>query len=269
MPATCTLHIYDVTANPHPDIQGDTQTYHAVGTGAFHVALVVYDQEWSYAHCESGSGVFSCQPGGCSKPSKRESVLVRHALPRSCHRESIDMGRTSRSPADVTAIVKRLSLEWLGDEYDLIGHNCSNFLDAFVEDLGVSPSPDWLVSLAGTGALVARRYLKERWRQQKEEGECDADSVANRKKQNQARARHCEVGCQDRPSGARLPQTKNTLLYAENIDFAKGLPNSDRTLLSRKHNRIWSNLVRKRFGPPICTPEQEVVASNERSQLVC
>eukprot|EP00438_Fugacium_kawagutii_P024707 Skav235547 [mRNA] locus=scaffold3067:235190:241325:+ [translate_table: standard] len=64
----------------------------AIGTGAFHAGVEVYQTEWSYGgSCNgpTGTGIFCCPPKG--------------------------------------QLINKLKLEWKGQQYDLLRHNCCHF----------------------------------------------------------------------------------------------------------------------------------------------
>mmetsp|Transcript_15440 Transcript_15440/g.50761 ORF Transcript_15440/g.50761 Transcript_15440/m.50761 type:complete len:218 (-) Transcript_15440:48-701(-) len=142
---TVTLHVYDIT-----NAKSETANKFVVGLnqvvkdalnvgGVFHGAVEVYGDEWSYGYCQEGTGVFSCRP-------KRNYCYT--------YRESITLGVTAISYAQVRAIVERMTYEWMGDSYDLLAKNCNHFCDSFAEELGVGPIPLWVNRLANTGDAV-------------------------------------------------------------------------------------------------------------------
>eukprot|EP00931_Biecheleriopsis_adriatica_P040857 TRINITY_DN23400_c0_g1_i2.p1 TRINITY_DN23400_c0_g1~~TRINITY_DN23400_c0_g1_i2.p1 ORF type:complete len:246 (-),score=68.63 TRINITY_DN23400_c0_g1_i2:16-726(-) len=137
MPVPVILHIYDVTG--HEVVTGVNEKLRLLGTGAFHGAVEVYGQEWSFGYCEEGTGVFSCPPRGCSAHSFRESV---------------SMGETSKTETEVFEIIAQFENEWPGSGYDLLRRNCCSFSDEFCVQLGVGHIPAWVNNLAGAGATV-------------------------------------------------------------------------------------------------------------------
>lgn len=137
MPQEVILHVYDVSTSP--DVQKVNQYLTAVGTGAFHGGLEVGGTEWSYGYSESGTGVFSCPPKGCTAHHYRES-----------HR----IGAVNLSESQVSAIIDKMKTEWQGTDYDLLRHNCVLFSDALSKAVGAGPLPAWVTNLAGAGATV-------------------------------------------------------------------------------------------------------------------
>lgn len=137
MAAPVILHIYDVGGSSA--VSGLNKGLSAMGTGAFHGGVEVYGTEWSFGGCDSGTGVFDCPPKGCDVHK---------------YRESVDMGSTTLSEGEVTAIIERMSDAWPGVEYDILRKNCVLFSDAFCVELGVGHIPAWCLNLAGAGATV-------------------------------------------------------------------------------------------------------------------
>ena len=64
----------------------DWNRYTALG-GVFHGGVEVNGKEWSYGYCEKGSGVYHCVP--------RENPMY-------AYRESVTLGATTQSPAEVS-----------------------------------------------------------------------------------------------------------------------------------------------------------------------
>jgi len=143
MPTDVVLHIYDVSEAPA--LQAVNKALRAVGTGAFHGAVEVYGQEWSYGGVEEGTGVFSCPPKGCTA----------HV-----YRESVPMGQTAMSHSEVNLLLAELEQEWPGRDYDLLAHNCCHFSEELCKRLQVPEAfPKWVKSLAGAGAKVSHAVV--------------------------------------------------------------------------------------------------------------
>jgi len=96
--------------------------------------------EWSYGYNPDNTGVFCCEPKKCSSHKYRESVA---------------MGETKMSKAEVDKLILELKATWPGFEYDLLRHNCVIFSSFFCEQLGVGAIPDWVKNLCGTGEVIA------------------------------------------------------------------------------------------------------------------
>lgn len=141
-----TLNIYDLHGNGRAIFKSMNVLLRAAGTGAFHVGLEVFGEEWSFGHRDGGgTGVYSHAP--------RESEL--HS-----YRESISMGATDRTQDEVVKLIKTMSLRWTGDSYDMMTRNCCHFCDELCMELHVDrpsfvPLPEWVSSLAAAGAALA------------------------------------------------------------------------------------------------------------------
>lgn len=137
MAAAVALHIYDVSTDAA--ISDLNEILKPIGTGVFHGGVEVYGLEWSYGYTPDGTGVFQCLPKQCTSHT---------------YRESIDMGATTLSKAEVSLVIEELMQRWLGTDYDLLRYNCVLFCDDFCCRLGVGHIPNWVTNLAGAGATI-------------------------------------------------------------------------------------------------------------------
>jgi len=109
--------------------------------GVFHAGVEVNDMEWCF-----GFSASKTHPGvACIEPKTH---------PQHHYRQTVDMGYTRCSPADVIEIVDQLLEEYPGDDYDLLRRNCCHFADDFTRRLGVGGIPGWVMRLAKVGAGV-------------------------------------------------------------------------------------------------------------------
>lgn len=143
---TVFLNIYDL---------GDSKAIHKLnvvlkpfGGGAFHAAVQLFDQEWSFgglggkhANEDDGfeSGIWSCSPQMCQQHTFRESIAL---------------GTTTLSYIEVLRVLCDISADWPMNGYDLLRRNCCHFCDQFCRLLGVGPLPDWVLNLANVGAAL-------------------------------------------------------------------------------------------------------------------
>mmetsp|Transcript_97943 Transcript_97943/g.204300 ORF Transcript_97943/g.204300 Transcript_97943/m.204300 type:complete len:237 (+) Transcript_97943:85-795(+) len=142
-PIAVVLNVYDMGTF------GGTQLLNKLllpfGTGAFHCGVEVYGTEWSYSEI--------------LQPEYRDYTGVFCCLPRRCeghiYQQSIAMGKTNKSEAEVKRILQRLERDWIVSDYDLLRRNCCHFCNEFCERLHVGSVPNWVMSLAGAGASVA------------------------------------------------------------------------------------------------------------------
>jgi len=116
-----------------------------LGTGVFHCGVQVYGREWSYADSPMTSprqvtGIF------CSIPCHCEGHTFS---------QSVSMGQTGASEADVLQLLRLLRASWAAEDYHTLTRNCCHFCDEFCQRLGVGTLPAWVISLADTGAAIA------------------------------------------------------------------------------------------------------------------
>lgn len=138
------LHVYDLTAS---DLLGTNSLLRELGTGLFHTTLEVHGLEWSFGHCEHGTGIFSEEHGaGIFSDEELKGDLGFHQV--------MLMGFTTRSAHEVMLLLDRLEMEWLGAEYDLIRRNCCHFCEALSAELDQGPVPSWVSNLAGVAASL-------------------------------------------------------------------------------------------------------------------
>lgn len=170
-----TLHIYDMGHDP--EVQAMNRVLKVLGTGAFHCGVEVYGREWSFQgrvdEDEDGTGgVFWCRPRRCEGHTYHESLY---------------MGVSQLSEDEVFKVIGAFKAAWLGKHYDLLKRNCCHFVDALCRALGLGGLPEYLMSLAGTGAALADTgdYLEE----QSKALALDAAEALSRAKEG------CRAGC--------------------------------------------------------------------------
>jgi len=131
------LHIYDVSGNT---VKWMNNIIRPVGTGAFHAGVEVYGNEWSFGYAlEHRTGVYNVRA--------RSNTQHRY-------RESIPMGATDLTEAQVMEIMETLKKDWLGNTYDLLQRNCCHFSSHLCREFGVGDAPEWVMNLAGAGAKI-------------------------------------------------------------------------------------------------------------------
>lgn len=103
--------------------------------GAFHTGVEVYGHEWSFGNASNtwATGITSCMPG-CN--------------PDHSFRETLVMGVTHCSSAEVVRILESMTFEWRGCSYHALKRNCHDFAAAFCFRLGVGTLPPWINELA-------------------------------------------------------------------------------------------------------------------------
>lgn len=132
------LHVYDLDS-----LTGKVNavTRHLAQSGVFHVGVQVYGDEWSFGqHDDITSGVT------CNKPKEHFFHV---------YRESVYMGDTDLSRAEVWLLLERLKPEWPGNSYHLFQRNCITFADVLCHELGVNRVPEYVWRLPRHGAGLA------------------------------------------------------------------------------------------------------------------
>jgi len=145
VPEPVYLHIYDLGDSAF--VRSLNGALRGFGSGAYHVGVEVYGQEWSYASMAE------------SEAKLRSAMLIRSGIswyaPRTAeghtYRETVSMGHTSLTKAEVFALTMRLGNDWRCDDYDMLTSNCCHFCDFFCRQMGVGPIPERLTSLAALG----------------------------------------------------------------------------------------------------------------------
>mmetsp|Transcript_7942 Transcript_7942/g.13027 ORF Transcript_7942/g.13027 Transcript_7942/m.13027 type:complete len:229 (+) Transcript_7942:43-729(+) len=130
------LHVYHV--HGCASIRTANAVCQAIGTGAWHAAVEVRGQEWSYG---AGAGIF------CNEPCKNDKQGPLE--------ESIPMGQTLLTDMEVRRLIALLRPEWEGKAYNLLRKNCTHFCDCLCRRLGVGGIPSRVMNLSGAGACVA------------------------------------------------------------------------------------------------------------------
>ncbi|CAL5046411.1 unnamed protein product [Urochloa decumbens] len=126
------LNVYDVTpANGYA---------RWLGLGVYHSGVQVHGVEYAYgAHDGASSGIFEVVPRRCPGYAFRESVLV---------------GATELTRAEVRAVMVELAADFPGDAYNLVSRNCNHFCDAACRRLVARARiPRWVNRLAKIGVV--------------------------------------------------------------------------------------------------------------------
>lgn len=110
-------------------------------TGAFHAAIEVFGEEWSFYRTPNPNACGICK----SLRPRQHPVHV--------YRQSINLGETKLKDWEVRYLVRgKMASRWLGGKYHLLQRNCIHFCDELALALGVQPVPSWVRSLHETGA---------------------------------------------------------------------------------------------------------------------
>jgi len=136
-PSPVTLQVYDVGTRDKTHTLN--QFLGKFGTGVFHCGVEVYGREWSFQMTKGGTGIFNCQPMACESHTFRESV---------------PMGSTKLTDAEVFRLVEHMRKDWSGKSYDILERNCCHACQELCTRLGVGSIPWRVMNLAGAGATV-------------------------------------------------------------------------------------------------------------------
>ncbi|XP_062228249.1 deSI-like protein At4g17486 [Phragmites australis] len=159
------LNVYDVTpANGYA---------RWLGLGVYHSGVQVHEVEYAYgAHDGASSGIFEVVPRRCPGYTFRESVLV---------------GTTDLTRAEVHALMAELAADFPGDAYNLVSRNCNHFCDAACRRLVRARIPRWVNRLAKIG-VVFTCVLQGNGRAVGSKGKCPAGGIRSRSALQEASA---------------------------------------------------------------------------------
>ncbi|KAI8469547.1 MAG: PPPDE putative peptidase domain-containing protein [Monoraphidium minutum] len=133
MGAAVRLNVYDLTPQ-------NGYTYWC-GVGVFHTGVEVYSVEYAYGgHEYDVSGVF------CTAPLEAPGAVL--------YRESVYMGETDLTPAQVQALVQQMGQQYRGNAYHLLQSNCNHFASDLCMQLVGRPAPTWINRLAGFAVML-------------------------------------------------------------------------------------------------------------------
>jgi len=131
------LHIYDLGPVTKWAVNSWAKPFYS--SGMFHAGLEVLGMEFAFrgirgASCVSMSGI--C----CHAPKQNHQHV---------YRESISLGTSPLSKAEIIEILEALELEWKASSYNAVFRNCVNFAECFARELQTPlPVPQWVNSCA-------------------------------------------------------------------------------------------------------------------------
>ncbi|KAK3070962.1 hypothetical protein LTR53_009522 [Teratosphaeriaceae sp. CCFEE 6253] len=120
-----------------------------VGGSLLHSGVVVNGREYAFGghNRRNTTGVYFTKPG--------------FEPPGGSFRTAILQGFTFHSSAEIDAIVKEVSGEFLGERYNLLTNNCNHFTSALCERLTGKSAPAWLNRAASVGLALPCMVPKE------------------------------------------------------------------------------------------------------------
>lgn len=131
-----------------------------VGMGLHHTGVEIHDREWSYGGVLPGSdrgdetGLFCIPP--------------RTGMPQTHFKQTIDLGRTTKSPEQVDYIIETFmtSGEWRACDYHILNRNCNDFCQELVLRIGGWEFPSWINRAAKVSSTVLPEGMVNRILQQ-------------------------------------------------------------------------------------------------------
>jgi len=105
---------------------------HYLGLGAYHSGLSINGRELSYGHCEVGSGVYV-----------HDDYKIGEYNHLECHAKTY-VETVKMSKEDVIQIINDTVVNYNGDEYEFLSHNCHNFVDDLCGRLCGKNIPGWV-----------------------------------------------------------------------------------------------------------------------------
>ncbi|RNA37182.1 desumoylating isopeptidase 2-like [Brachionus plicatilis] len=127
----------------------------ALGVGIYHSGVEVYGVEYGYGgHPFPFSGIFEMVPKDTEELG--ESFKFK---------ESIEIGRTDFTKAEIEQIVALIGREFRGIDYHLINKNCNSFSSKFCQFLCGEDIPAWVNRLAYISTYVPfiERIIPREW----------------------------------------------------------------------------------------------------------
>lgn len=118
--------------------------------GAFHSAVLLYGQEWSF------------MPAGIVQASAGQGLPSRPI-------ETLAMGYTRFSHSQVLDVIEAMKMDWSDSTYNQRSKSCHHFADAFCQRLGALRLPPWVGMPAssrpeeGGKAAASQGFLSSIW----------------------------------------------------------------------------------------------------------
>jgi len=133
------LAVYDLDSS----LSGFNSVLGQLGTGAYHVGVVVSGCEYAY---DLHTGVLSTEDIGTG------------TNPAHAFREWVPAGRTPLTPDEVDRVVFEMEQGWRAEDYDILRQNCGHFAQEFVAKLRTPRGvPSYLVALTSSIVQVANQ----------------------------------------------------------------------------------------------------------------
>lgn len=135
------VNVYDLT--PQNNVM------YWMGVGVYHTGVEVHGVEYAFGgHDYDLSGVFATNP--------------REAPGQAIFRETIHVGETNLSPAEVQRLIQKMGQQYKGNRYHLLQRNCNHFTNDLCYQLVGKPAPHWVNRLADL-AIMLHCLLPATW----------------------------------------------------------------------------------------------------------
>ncbi|MEW5300325.1 MAG: hypothetical protein WDW38_008243 [Sanguina aurantia] len=127
MGSTVVLNVYDLAS--------ENKWMYWCGIGIYHAGVEVHGVEYAYGgHDYDYSGVFATNP--------------RDAPGQVQFRESLHMGNSNLTQAEIHQLVQKLGGAYKGNSYHLLQRNCNHFANDLCRQLVGKTAPRWINRLA-------------------------------------------------------------------------------------------------------------------------
>ena len=104
------------------------QLLHRIGLGAYHSSVTLGNKEFFYGYCSKGSGI------GEIEYSDSDPLLYQHM-----YVSEVDMNEDN-----VKHIIKDMSREYRGRNYDILNYNCHIFTNDLCKRICGTKLPEWV-----------------------------------------------------------------------------------------------------------------------------
>eukprot|EP00759_Apiculatamorpha_spiralis_P022770 PhF_6_TR26704/c0_g1_i1/m.39003 len=115
-----------------------------MGLGMYHTGVEVFQKEYGFGRDISGTGVFAITPKSYHSHIFRETIYI---------------GQTTFSEAEVECLLESMAEEWQCETYHLTKRNCNDFSEQLAralvgEDIASTAWPTWVNQTARTATAI-------------------------------------------------------------------------------------------------------------------
>jgi hypothetical protein len=152
MTAPVRLNVYDLINSETKTREIGKDILERIGMGIYHTGVEVYGEEYS----------FGMDPTGLRNPNTQGIFAVEPHTADGVYKQTIQLGFTSKSKAEILSIVESLKPQWMAASYHLLDRNCCHFTKAFaaaIDPAFADAYPAWANRAAGVGSAVVPEAL--------------------------------------------------------------------------------------------------------------